>query len=203
MTLVHRDGGTAVAGIQCEHIDDTGPCPYDAMHRCTGDWCHGSVYCVRHIRYLNSEYICDTCIRETERFRREEAAAKEKKRIEDAEVAVFLRAIYVTQEKRKIRYPRIMILLSIILFASPFITQSVYANQHPDNPSLVNANPLLNYALVGMAILGLIFFISGWIWVIVIALRRGQKEWAISVFIFTPSLLLYLIFNPVTSDLEP
>ena len=140
MTLVQRDGGISrAAGIQCEHIDDTGPCPYDAVQRCTGNWCHGSVYCVRHIRYLNSQYICDTCIREAERFeRREEAAAKERKRIEDAEVAAFLRSIYVTQEKFKIRYPRIMILLSIILLVSFFLTQSVYTNQHPDNPSLFN-----------------------------------------------------------------
>lgn len=178
MNAVPRKGGTSVADLQCEYIAGTVRCPYDAAHKCTGNWCHGGVYCVKHIQYLNFQYICDSCIRETERTRREIAEEEEKKRTREAEAVAIIRSIYIAQEKAKIRRPRIIILLSVILLVPGFIIAQ--ANIHPyDTTPLINANPPLAYTLIGMLILGGMLLIVGWIWVIILALLRRQKEWAI------------------------
>jgi hypothetical protein len=56
---------------QCNHIDEHhNRCPNDAQFRCTGLYCGNKVYCVEHSRMIDSTYICDNCLKETERTRK-------------------------------------------------------------------------------------------------------------------------------------
>jgi hypothetical protein len=57
-------------------------CENEAIHKCTGHYCNGGVYCVKHIQFIDLRYICDICKQEQNRISQkklfEEALAREK-----------------------------------------------------------------------------------------------------------------------------
>ena len=74
---------------QCMYSNCTEP----AIHKCTGWWCNGGVFCVLHIQFIHGEYICDLCSYEqnkknkefydvVELVRRERKEKEEKERLE-------------------------------------------------------------------------------------------------------------------------
>lgn len=188
-----------MAALQCEHLDGTVRCPYDVVHKCTGNWCHGGAYCAKHIQYLDSQYICDMCC-ETERVRRELAEATKQRYAREAKAAaVVARSLSIAHEKGKIRYPRILLPLSLIITVPVIILEPVI--MPPGSAPLIYTSPLLAYTLVSILVLGGLLYVISLIWLLVIALGRGQKEWAFWFFFSAGiAILLYLILNPVKGD---
>src|SRR5258707_15760628 len=111
---------------QCNHIDEYRKhCLNDAQFRCTGPYCGNKVYCVEHSRMIDSRYICDHCLKEMERVSREAARKREEAELASREAARrFAQGMTLARElalagarqNSKIRYPRIMFVLSLFMF---------------------------------------------------------------------------------------
>lgn len=104
------------------------------------------------------------------------------------------------QKGSKIIYPRIALMLAIILII-PVLFLVVIPELAHSGSSKSLPGPLLD-TLVGLLILSLLLYYVAWVWTIVYAARRGQKGWLIGLIIgldpwpFGLLVLIYLLFNP-------
>lgn len=142
--------------------------------------------------YTFYRYRCDTC--------NQVWGESELKKLTDS-----ARAFALTQEKSKIQRLRRMALASLVLVAVGFglaLLLAFQGNQLREGGQPVSPVILLFVSIAGViAVVGCILFYITWIWVIMIAWKRGQGGWVL--FLILGNILVlpfYLILNPVTAD---
>lgn len=176
-----------MSGTKCEYVyPSCQPCENEAIQKCTGLHCNGGIYCVKHIQLIDFRYICDTCIQETERVGREAERIRRETERELARERILAREH--ARQQSKIRYPRIMFLLGIVLVLGRIVL--TLQNIPSNGPSPISVNPTLVYTLVGLLILGFILLLITCVWVIIYAIRRGQREWLAGL-LFTGLIAIY------------
>jgi len=175
---------------QCMHSNCTEP----ALHKCTGRWCHGGVYCVQHIQFLDGEYICDLCRdREQQAFIAQVIPESERHKAEQREASLRLSERFRPRHTPKastIRLLRILLSVSLILM-------SIGGCGSFANPAFSYLNPFTWLLLVGGVIWTVVLIRT-----VIIAGRRGQAKIVkgfISPFGFL-SFIAYLIQNPELPD---
>src|SRR5437588_3933294 len=187
---------------QCNHINGYhNRCSNDAQFRCTGPYCGNKVYCVEHSRMIDSRYICDSCLKEIERARREaerERVEAERDRREAARMLgqgmILARELALAEARQnsKIWYPRIMFVLSLIMFFPALLILTL--NQPSDSTPPIQTNPPL--AILGI-LGGILLFIS-WFCVIGFAIKREQGGWVAGLIFFNFfAAILYLLLDPI------